>query len=90
MRRPHVRLRTVMTVIVFVALALAVTVQSVRLQQALAREQRLRVEAEFQEGAGRGGVPQGGVPAWTRCSPASPNGSLSCGPPRPCAVTGEL
>jgi hypothetical protein len=36
-----------MTAVAFLALALAVTVQSVRLQQALAREQRLRAEAEF-------------------------------------------
>jgi hypothetical protein len=37
-----------MTAVAFLALALAVTVQSVRLQQALVREQRLRTEAEFQ------------------------------------------
>jgi endonuclease YncB( thermonuclease family) len=36
-----------MTAVAFLALALAVTVQSVRLQQALVREQRLRAEAEF-------------------------------------------
>jgi hypothetical protein len=37
-----------MTAIAFLALALAVTVQSVRLQQALVREQQLRAEAEVQ------------------------------------------
>jgi hypothetical protein len=37
-----------MTAVAFLALALAVTVQSIRLQQALVREQRLRAEAEFQ------------------------------------------
>jgi hypothetical protein len=37
-----------MAAIAFLALALAVTVQSIRLQQALVREQRLRAEAEFQ------------------------------------------
>jgi hypothetical protein len=36
-----------MAAVAFLALALAVTVQSVRLQQALVREQRLRAEAEF-------------------------------------------
>jgi hypothetical protein len=37
-----------MTAVAFLALALAVTVQSVRLQQALVREQRLRNEVELQ------------------------------------------
>jgi hypothetical protein len=37
-----------MTAVAFLALALALTVQSVRLQQALVREQRLRVEAALQ------------------------------------------
>jgi hypothetical protein len=37
-----------MTTIAFLALVLAVAVQSVRLQQALVREQRLRAEAELQ------------------------------------------
>jgi hypothetical protein len=36
-----------MTAVAFLALALAVTVQSVRLQPALVREQRLRAEAEL-------------------------------------------
>ena len=48
MRQPRVRLRTVVVAIVFVALALTVVVQSVRLNQALVREQQLRAEAEFQ------------------------------------------
>ena len=48
MRQPRVRLRTIMTAVAFLALALAVTVQSVRLQQALIREQHLRAEAELQ------------------------------------------
>ena len=48
MRQPRVRLRTIMTAVAFLALALAVTVQSVRLQQALVREQRLRAEAALQ------------------------------------------
>jgi hypothetical protein len=37
-----------MTAVAFLALAFAVIVQSVRLQQALVREQRLRAEAELQ------------------------------------------
>jgi hypothetical protein len=37
-----------MTAVAFLALALAVTVQSARLQQAFVREERLRAEAEFQ------------------------------------------
>jgi hypothetical protein len=37
-----------MAVVAFLALALAVIVQTVRLNQALIREQRLRAEAELQ------------------------------------------
>jgi hypothetical protein len=37
-----------MTAIAFLALALAVIIQSVRLQEALVREQRLRAEAAIQ------------------------------------------
>ena len=48
MRQPRVRLRTVVVAIAFFALALTVVVQSVRLNQALVREQQLRAEAEFQ------------------------------------------
>ena len=48
MRLPRMTTRRWMTAIAFLALALAVTLQSVRLQQALVREQRLRAEAEFQ------------------------------------------
>ena len=47
MRQPRVRLRTVMTAIAFLALLLAVTVQSLR-QQALIREERLRTDAALQ------------------------------------------
>jgi hypothetical protein len=36
-----------MTAIAFLALALAFAVQSIRLQQALAREQRLQAEAQY-------------------------------------------
>lgn len=42
MRVPRVRLRTMMAAVAFLALALAVIVQSVRLRQALEREQQLR------------------------------------------------
>jgi hypothetical protein len=38
-----------MTAIAFLALALALTVQSIRLQQALAREQRLQAEARYRQ-----------------------------------------
>ena len=48
MRVPRVQLRTVMVAVAFLALALAVIVQSVRLNQALIREQQLRNEAELQ------------------------------------------
>ena len=48
MRQFRVHLRTMMVAVVFFALALAVIVQSVRLQQALIREQRFRNEAEYQ------------------------------------------
>jgi hypothetical protein len=48
MRMPRVRLRTMMTAIALLALALTVIVQSVRLNQALVREEQLRTEAEFQ------------------------------------------
>ena len=48
MRQPRVRLRTMMAAVAFLALALAVIVQSARLHQALIREQRLRAEAELQ------------------------------------------
>jgi hypothetical protein len=37
-----------MTAVAFLALALAVVIQSVRLRQALVREQQLRAEAELQ------------------------------------------
>jgi hypothetical protein len=37
-----------MAAVAFLALGLAVVVQSVRLNQALVREQRLRVEAEYE------------------------------------------
>jgi hypothetical protein len=48
MRQPRVRLRTVVLAIAFVALALTVVRQSVRLNQALVREQQLRADAELQ------------------------------------------
>ena len=48
MQQFRVHLRTMMVAVVFFALALAVIVQSVRLQQALIREQRYRNEAEHQ------------------------------------------
>jgi hypothetical protein len=48
MRQVRVHLRTMMVAVVFIALALAVIVQSVRLQQALIREQRFRNEADYQ------------------------------------------
>ena len=48
MRQPRVRLRTMMAAVAFLAMALAVIVQSVRLNQALIREQQLRNEAELQ------------------------------------------
>ena len=48
MRQPRVHLRTMLAVVAFLALALAVLVHSVRLHQALIREQRLRAEAELQ------------------------------------------
>ena len=48
MRAPRVQLRTVMVAVAFLALTLAVIVQSVRLNQALIREQRLRNEVELQ------------------------------------------
>jgi len=48
MRAPRVQLRTVMAAVAFLALTLAVIVQSVRLNQALIREQRLRNEVELQ------------------------------------------
>jgi hypothetical protein len=48
MRRPRVRLRTMMAAVAFLAMALALIVQSVRLHQALIREQQLRAEGEFQ------------------------------------------
>ena len=48
MRVPRVQLRTVMVAVAFLALTLAVIVQSVRLNQALIREQRLRNEIELQ------------------------------------------
>lgn len=48
MRRPRVRLRTMMAAVAFLAMALAILVQSVQIHQALLREQRLRAEAESQ------------------------------------------
>jgi hypothetical protein len=48
MRRPRVRLRTMMAAVALLALALAVIVQSVRLHQALIRERQLRAEVVLQ------------------------------------------
>ena len=48
MRQPRVRLRSMMAAVAFLAMALAIIVQSVRLHQALVREQQLRAETEFQ------------------------------------------
>jgi hypothetical protein len=48
MRLFRVHLRTMMVAVVFFALALALIAQSVRLQQALIREQRFRNEADYQ------------------------------------------
>jgi hypothetical protein len=47
-RQPRVHLRTMMAAVAFLALALAVIVQSVRINQSLIREQRLRSEVESQ------------------------------------------
>jgi hypothetical protein len=48
MRLRQIRMRTVMLSIAFLALILAVFVQTIRLQRAVAREQLLRAEAEQQ------------------------------------------
>ena len=45
MGQPRVGLRTMMAAVAFLAMALAVIVLSVRLHQALIREQQLRAEA---------------------------------------------
>jgi hypothetical protein len=48
MRRPRLRLITVMVIIAFLALAFTAVVQSIRLNQALVREQLVRATAEDQ------------------------------------------
>ena len=48
MRWPRVRLRTMMAAVAFLALVLTVVIQSVRLQQALVREQQHLAFAEYE------------------------------------------
>jgi hypothetical protein len=49
MRRPREHLRTMMTAFAFLALVLTVVIQSVRLRQAIEREQRLRQTIEREQ-----------------------------------------
>src|SRR3954463_2446066 len=48
MRWPRVRLRTIMMAVAFLALVLTVVIQSVRLQEALVREQQHLAFAEYE------------------------------------------
>jgi hypothetical protein len=46
MRRPRIRLRTIMVVVAFIAMAMTILVQYIELRRALIREELLRAKAE--------------------------------------------